>query len=85
MANSDSEISAHNSDVESDLPKEDLNNKEKVNFNGLSAIKSQFENGNLNNQNGNLSDDNQSVSSGSGRDEETKKELYKLRQKNMFR
>ena len=83
MANSDSESasnSAHNSDTEQDLVKEDLNYKEKVSFNGLNAIKNQFENGSL--KNGNSSDDG-STANGSinGRDDETKKELYKLRQR----
>ena len=86
MANSDGDSSnnstTHNSDNEQELVKEDLNHKEKINFNGLSAIKSQFENGNLPiSTNGNSSsEDNQIVSNGNcGRDEETKKELYKLR------
>jgi len=84
MANSDGESgsnSVHNSDTESDHVKEDLNQKEKVSFNGLSAIKSQFENGSLNN--GNSSEDAQSNGGQStgGRDEETKNELFKLRQR----
>lgn len=83
MANSDGESgsnSVHNSDTESDLVKEDLNHKEKVSFNGLSAIKSQFENGSL--SNGNTSDEGSKQSATSnGRDEETKNELFKLRQR----
>lgn len=85
MANSDGD-SANNSDhnisdsESADLAKEDLNHKEKVNFNGLSAIKSQFENAG---QTGSTSDDGApAVANGSGgRDEETKKELFKLRQR----
>lgn len=89
MANSDGD-SANNSDhnisdsESADLAKEDLNHKEKVNFNGLSAIKSQFENGGLASNNGSSSDDAVpavSNGSGGGRDEETKKELFKLRQR----
>lgn len=86
MSNSDGESgsnSVHNSDNETELVKEDLNHKERVNFNGLSAIKSQFENGgHLNGTtNGNASDDSNQNGTSGARDEETKKELFKLRQR----
>lgn len=89
MASSDGDNSivnsAPNSDNESaDLAKEDLNHKEKVNFSGLTAIKSQFENGKLTNgaQNNSSDDGNQIITNGTNeRDEETKKELFKLRQR----
>lgn len=85
MANSDSESasnSGHNSDNETELVKEDLNHKEKVNFNGLSAIKTQFENGSLKNSgSSNDGDASPTTANTNGHDEEVKNELFKLRQR----